>query len=115
MAIVALEGMYFRANHGLYEQERLHGNDFEVDVWIDTGKAVSTSDRIEDALDYAAIYTVVKAVMAERRDLLETLVATIGQKLRSDFPQVSSIRVRISKLQPPLDALCKRSFVEDQF
>lgn len=115
MAIVALEGMYFRANHGLYEQEKLHGNDFEVDIWVETGKPVSQSDAIEDALDYVAIFEAVKEEMGIRRDLLETLVARIGIRLRAKFPGVESIRVRISKMQPPLGIPCKRSIVEDCF
>jgi dihydroneopterin aldolase len=115
MAIVALEGMYFRAHHGLFAEEQQNGNDFEVDVWIDTGIPVSNSDQISDALDYVAVYEVVKAEMEVRRDLLETLVAGIGGNLRMKFPSVTSIRVKVSKMQPPLGAQVRRSTVEDIF
>ncbi len=115
MAVVALEGMQFFAYHGLFEAEKKSGNDFEADVWIETGTAVSNSDQIEDALDYGAIYAVTEKAMSVRRDLLETLVAEIGTELRAQFPEVVSIKVRISKANPPVGGACRRSYVEDTF
>ena len=115
MSLVALEGMHFFAYHGLFEAEKQHGNDFEVDVWVETGKAVANTDRIEDALDYGAIYAVTRKAMEIRRDLLETLVGEIGATLRQQFPSVVWIKVRVSKANPPLGGVCKRSYVEDLF
>jgi dihydroneopterin aldolase len=47
MALIALEGMKFYAFHGVYEAERVLGNDYVVDVTVETGIAVaSASDSI---------------------------------------------------------------------
>lgn len=115
MAIVALEGMRFFAYHGLFEEEKVQGNDFEVDVWLETGKQVSKSDQLEDAIDYGIIYKVVASKMQIRRDLLETLVAEIGEELRKIFEKVGPIRVRVTKFAPPVGGECRKSFVEDTF
>ena len=36
MARISLENVRFRANHGLYEEERILGNDFILDIFINT-------------------------------------------------------------------------------
>lgn len=116
MATIALEGMRFFAHHGVFEAERIAGNDFEVDVWVDTGEApLPDSDRIEDALDYGKIYVVTQAVMADPKNLLETLVNAIGRGVLAEFPSVVSVRVRVVKENPPVAGACRRSSVEATF
>jgi 7,8-dihydroneopterin aldolase/epimerase/oxygenase len=116
MAIVALEGMRFFAHHGVFEHERKDGNDFEVDVWADLGNgALVDTDILEDTLNYGDIYAVVAEVMAEPKHLLETLVHTIGKRLVQACPQALYITVRVSKENPPLQGICKRSYVEETF
>jgi 7,8-dihydroneopterin aldolase/epimerase/oxygenase len=116
MAMIALEGMRFFAHHGVFESERIQGNDFEVDVWLDLGEQVlPDSDRIEDALDYGKIYAATQRVMADPKNLLETLVNAIGRRLVVDFPTVVAIRVRVCKENPPVAGVCRRSVVEATF
>jgi 7,8-dihydroneopterin aldolase/epimerase/oxygenase len=116
MAIVALEGMRFFAHHGVLEHERKDGNHFEVDVWADLGEwELPDTDRLEDVLNYGEIYAVVAEIMAVPRNLLETLVNDIGKQLMRSFPQVMMFTVRVSKENPPLQGICKRSYVEETF
>jgi 7,8-dihydroneopterin aldolase/epimerase/oxygenase len=116
MAIIALEGMRFFAYHGVFEAERIAGNYFEVDVWLDTGEIpLPDSDRISDALDYGKIYEATQAVMSEPKNLLETLVNAIGRALVGSFPQLVGVRVRVSKENPPVDGPCRWSRVEASF
>ncbi|MFM2376240.1 MAG: hypothetical protein RLZZ165_1337 [Bacteroidota bacterium] len=116
MAIIALEGMRFLAHHGVLEVERRDGNHFEVDVWVDCGSAaLPDSDELEDTYDYGKISRVAAEVMRVPRNLLETLVNEMGRRLMSEFPEVRSIRVRVSKENPIVDAPCRRSFVEAEF
>ena len=116
MAIIALEGMRFFAYHGVFDHERTNGNGFEVDVWLDTGEIPLTdSDNLEDALDYGKVYQVVAEVMGHPKNLLETLVNAIGNRLSLTFPTVRSIRVRVSKDHPPVEGNCRRSYVEANF
>jgi 7,8-dihydroneopterin aldolase/epimerase/oxygenase len=116
MAIVALEGMRFFAYHGVYETERVQGNYFTVDVWMDTGKAtVADSDDLVDVLNYGRIYEVAAAVMGAPKKLLESLVNAIGRKLVEEFTEVKAITVRVSKENPPVGGECRRSYVEAVF
>ena len=116
MATIALEGMRFFAYHGVFAAERISGNHFEVDVWVDTGDVpLPDSDHIADALDYGKIYAVTQGVMAEPKNLLETLVNAIGQGVRAEFPAAASVRVRVAKENPPVAGACRRSSVEATF
>ena len=56
IGIIELEGMEFKAYHGVLQSEKDNGNLFIVDFRgeVDMTKAVET-DRIEDALDYSLI------------------------------------------------------------
>ncbi|MBP6640934.1 MAG: dihydroneopterin aldolase [Bacteroidia bacterium] len=116
MAIIALEGMRFFAHHGVFEQERQQGNHFEVDVWLDTGDVpLPDSDQLEDALDYGKVYLITAEIMATPKNLLETLVNAIGKRLLETFPLLVSAKVRVSKENPPVAGICRRSYVEATF
>lgn len=116
MAIIALEGMRFFAEHGVFEEERILGNFFEVDVWVDPGKIPHpVKDSLEETLDYAVIYQTVARIMGERRHLLETLLIAIGEEIVRVWPGIVSVRVRVSKENPPVGGDCRRAFVEEVF
>lgn len=116
MAIVALEGMKFFAHHGVFAEEKKTGNDFMVDVWIDTGsRMLPTSDAIADAVDYGKVYEIVAAIMAQPVDLLETLVGQIGKRILDEMSGFDSACVRVSKFRPPVAGECARSYVESTF
>ncbi len=116
MATIAMQGMRFFAHHGVFEDERIHGNYFVVDVKLDTGDVpLPDSDRLEDALDYGKVYNVARAAMAEPKNLLETLVNAIGRRLIVEFPTVVVVTVCVSKENPPVGGECSRSSVEATF
>ena len=115
MGITALEGIRYFGYHGLFAQEQEEGNEFEVDVYLDSSRTNPINDNIDEVLDYAEVYQVVVDCMGERANLLETLVMRIGRRLLDLFPEVRSARVRVSKLDPPLEGECRRSYVEEVF
>ena len=59
--VIELEGMEFKAFHGVLESEKMNGNLFVVDFRgeVDMSRAIEC-DRIEEALDYSLIYNAVK-------------------------------------------------------
>ncbi|MFN8396122.1 MAG: dihydroneopterin aldolase [Bacteroidia bacterium] len=116
MAIIALEGMRFFAEHGVFEEERILGNFFEVDVWVNAGNVhMPQKDSLDETLDYAVIYKTVARIMGERRHLLETLLVAIGEEIVREWPEIVSVRVRVTKENPPVGGDCRRAFVEEEF
>ena len=102
--IIELKSMKFYAYHGVSTQEMTVGNYFTVDLSCSfpMDKAF-LSDDINDTISYADMYNVVKTEMGCPSHLLEHLTERISCALKSDFPQLSYLKVKVSKLNPPLE------------
>jgi len=103
MGVIEIEGMKFYAYHGHFEAEKVVGNWFEVNIRIETdsGKAAE-SDKLEDALNYQTVYERIKMTMQQKSALLENVAKRILDELYDQFPSIQKIRVKISKLNPPM-------------
>lgn len=102
--IIELEEMKFWAFHGCLETERKKGNLFLVDFKgeMDITKA-SESDHLEDTVNYARIYDIVKAQMEVPSDLLELVAGRIKRAITAEFPEFERFSVRVSKHNPPVN------------
>lgn len=104
MDYILLNKMTFFALHGVSEQERKVGNTFIVDLKIGGNFSVAcNSDNIEDAINYASIYEEVKQVMGIPCNLLEYLAEKISMKLKHEFPQIQSVEIKVTKINPPIE------------
>ena len=103
MTLIEIEGMEFYAFHGHFEVEKIAGNRFLVNLKIeaDLSKAGNT-DRLEDTLDYQKAYMAVKEEMAVPSDLLEHVCQRIINRIKSEFPEVQKVVVKVSKMNPPM-------------
>jgi dihydroneopterin aldolase len=110
--IIALEGMEFYAHHGHYDAERKKGNDFIVDAYIDADLNHNLNDDLAHTLNYEIVYDVVKKEMEKPSKLLETVAVNILNELQEKFPDAISVRVRVSKLSPPLQGNVQRAYIE---
>jgi len=103
MGTISLEGMHFFARHGCFEEERLTGTYYIVDVCFgyDSRTAVE-SDCIKDAIDYQEVYDLVKKEMDVPASLIEHVAGRIGNSIISHFPMLLNLKIKISKLNPAL-------------
>lgn len=86
MARITLGIMRFHAHHGLFEEERKIGGEYEVTVSYDQDiENVEKTDIIEDTLDYALVYELVKEEMAKESKLIEHVSARILRHLIERF------------------------------
>ena len=99
---IKLERMRFHAFHGVMEQERKVGNDFEVsvEVWYPFEKALY-SDKLEDTLNYATLYDIVAREMAVPSQLLEHVAGRIITAIKKEIPAATAGELSITKLHPP--------------
>ena len=101
--IIELDGMEFHAYHGCLESERINGNLFIVDFRGETNLCrAAESDRLDDTVNYGAIYDIVKKEMAVPSDLLEHVAGRIVHAIAVDFPQFCRFSIRVSKKNPPV-------------
>lgn len=110
---IALEGMKFYAYHGFYEEEAILGNEFVIDVIIETDfSKASKSDDLNQTVNYEHIYSTCSSVMTQRAKLLETVGERIIELLKSQHPEIQTITVRIRKLNPPFGGDVTCAFIE---
>ena len=113
MGKVSLQGMEFYARHGYYEEERIIGNKYSVDVTLELDiSEAAAEDKLEGTVNYEQVYEIVQEVMSIDANLLEHLAGKMIKSLKTHFPQVTHSWVRISKYNPPIKGLCQKAIVE---
>lgn len=102
MLTIHLAALRFFAYHGLYEEEKLLGTTFELDVTIVYQPVHFPPRDINDTLNYVSVYSLLKQVMQRRENLLETVLYNMAQALLHEFSTVQSVSLYLRKLQPPI-------------
>ena len=100
---IELRGLTVRGHHGVFEHERIDGQDFVVDitVWIDLA-AAAASDELADTLDYGALAQRAADVIAgEPRNLIETVAAELAEGVMTD-ERVHGVEVVLHKPNAPI-------------
>ena len=109
---VELKGMSFYAYHGVMEQEQKVGNTYTVDLelYVDLSRAVQT-DNLEDTVNYAVVYEIVKKEMKIRSQLLEHVAGRIINRIKQNFSEITTVKIRLAKLNPPISGDIKEAAV----
>jgi len=109
MGVIEIEGMEFYAYHGHFAVEQVVGNRFIVDLTLSTDcTKAAKSDDLADALDYQALYLIVKEEMQIKSHLLEHVAGRILDRLYDSCKSVQHVKVKISKLNPPMGGQIER-------
>ena len=110
---IFIAGLRMRACHGVLPQERIVGGDFEVSLSVeyDITRAMATDD-VADTLSYADLSELVRREMAVPSNLLEHVAGRIAKTIIERWPQVQSVSLSITKLNPPMGADCDGAGVE---
>ena len=87
LTVIELENMEFQAFHGCYELERQVGNRFLVS---------------ERTINYLDVFETVREQMDIPSHILEHVAGRIAGRIRERFPQSVRVRVKVSKMAPPL-------------
>jgi len=112
MTKVELSGMEFFAYHGCLETEKRDGNSFCVDVEYSYDAAgAALSDDLSQAVDYSAVYEIVRREMAVPSNLLENVAFRIRTAIEAEIPEAMDVRVCVAKRNPPVGGSCKWSKV----
>ena len=103
IGMMELEGMTFWSHHGCLDSEKKKGNLFIVDFKgeMDMSRAAE-SDALEDTVNYAEIYEVIRKEMEKPSELLEHVAGRIVKAVAERFPEFVRFSVRVSKRRPPV-------------
>jgi len=113
MQLIAIEGIELYGYHGVYETEAQIGGWYSFDVYIkyDWGNAAQTDD-INQTINYQSVYKICEVQNKNRRNLIETLCKAIYDEIKITFNLKNGVKVRVSKLNPPVGGKAKRTYVE---
>ena len=110
---VYVKNLRIHAYHGVLPHENIVGQDFIVSARC--GVDISSSmenDMLEVALDYGVLYQLIEREMAQTSQLVEHVAGRIAHCVFDEFPNVTSLDLTITKLNPPFGADCEGAGVE---
>mgnify|MGYP001474651517 CR=1 FL=1 len=105
MDTIKFERIQLYGRHGLFAEENRLGQRFYIslELKLDLRRA-GTTDRLEETVNYAEVYALVKDIVEkETFRLIETLAETIASRILDAYDKIREVTVRVVKPPPPLD------------
>lgn len=98
---IILKDIKLFGNHGVHPLENNCGTEFIINltIAINTDKAIKT---LEDTIDYAEVYSLVKQIFSTAEQLLEVVTEKIVKAIAEKFPTAAEIDISIIKTNPPI-------------
>jgi 7,8-dihydroneopterin aldolase/epimerase/oxygenase len=108
MGIIEIEGMEFYSYHGHYEEERIVGNRFLLDLRLEADCDIAAkSDNIRDAINYQVAYKIIREQMLEKSHLLENIAQRILDALYKNMKGIKKATIKVRKMNPPMGGQIK--------
>jgi len=102
MQTVYLHHLKFFSFHGLYEEEKSTGNEFEVNLSVSFDRD-KVGDDLSRTVDYVQLFQIVKSNMNTPALLLEGIAESVIATIQSHYPFVQKVNIEIWKMQPPIE------------
>ncbi|NUL83189.1 MAG: dihydroneopterin aldolase [Armatimonadetes bacterium] len=110
---LSLNGLHLEANHGASEVERESSRPFLLDIELELPDDCGSLDNLSNTVDYAQVASLAITVCSSpARNLIETVAKSTARAILDQFEPVESVTIRLSKLNPPMDAQCDAATVE---
>lgn len=101
MFTINLHNLIFNSFHGVHEEETILGNEFEVNASL-TFVSDDKITTLDQTINYAVVYEIIKQRMQQATPLLETLVQDMVEEIRSFDNRIKSVSVSVEKKNPPI-------------
>jgi 7,8-dihydroneopterin aldolase/epimerase/oxygenase len=105
MLTIHLKSIRCLAHHGIFAEEKILGNEYEVDILIQCVTQTVIIQHLSETIDYATVYQLLQKRMQKPTPLLETIASDFSYMILQDFPLAQSIRFSIHKMHPPIEGL----------
>lgn len=107
---ITFPSLRFWARHGAIPAERDTGGDFEAAVTLHISDAqvhgALFSDCLQDTVNYADVYKLIRHEMSAPSNLLENVAARIAKGILRNFSPVRKVDVSVTKCCPPISGYC---------
>ena len=107
--LIEIKGIKSFGFHGVFESEKVTGQDFYVDVVLEVDLTrASVSDDVSDTSNYAEVTDLVVAqITGDPVSLIEKLAGNIADRIKATYPQATAVSVTVHKPQAPVKAEVK--------
>ncbi len=102
--VISLEGMKFHAPLGWYDEEQLIGADIIIDLEVEINLAIQTNDQLTRTINYETLYEMTKKTAQKPFRLIETYCTEIINLIILQL-RVNRIKIKVTKLNPPMQGL----------
>ena len=103
MGVISLKNMEFKGYHGCLPEERIIGTKYVIDVSFDYDSAAcEQSDNLNDAVNYAEVYEIIKQQFSQPVNLIEHLAKNIGDGIKQASTKIHNVEVVVTKFNPPI-------------
>lgn len=102
MITIHLHKVLFYSYHGILEEEKLSGNEFELSADIQFKEEHEVIHSIQQTINYVDIYELIYQRMCIPSSLLETVIMDIGLAIKQKYHKAQSISIHLKKLNPPI-------------
>lgn len=98
---VSLSGLKFNCGVGVYAQEKLTGNELEIDLTV----GLSTNDSsLLPFIDYVVLHDLLKSSLKQNSTLLEELLRDMLIAIKQYVGEQAKVKLTLKKLYPPINA-----------
>lgn len=103
MSTIRLKNIKIYAFHGCLVEEAKIGSHYLVNISVKAAlDEAAKSDQLSDTVDYVHLQEIVENEMKQRSKLLEHVGQRIIDTVFKEIPLVTAIKVRVSKMNPPI-------------
>ncbi|WP_462409978.1 dihydroneopterin aldolase [Neobacillus sp. Marseille-QA0830] len=101
---IYVSGMQFYGYHGVFPEENVLGQRFNVDLTVSTDlKKAGETDDLKHSVNYGELYQLCKEVVEGKpRKLVEAVAEAIASGVLERFHPVSEVTVKVIKPDPPI-------------
>ena len=99
---IKINNMKFFSHIGVLPEEKILGQNLEIDLIVTTNFSYSGVDELDETLSYVAFYeSIAEIIEVSRADLIEKLAFDIIQAIKQNN-KVETVEVHIRKLAVPI-------------
>ncbi|WP_026684002.1 dihydroneopterin aldolase [Heyndrickxia coagulans] len=111
---IYIHDMEFYGYHGVLPEENKLGQRFRVSIVLGLDlKRAGETDRLEETVSYADVYTSVKNIMeGQPFKLVEAVAEKLAASILALYEKVAEVTVKVTKPDPPIPGHYKSVAVE---
>ena len=113
MGVIYINDIEVYAYHGCLEEEAVIGGLYSIDAVFHVDvRSAAQHDDLTLTIDYVEVSKIVHEEMAIRAKLIETVGYRILHTLERKFPEAEHIRLKLTKIAPPIPGKVKSVSIE---